>query len=412
MTRISRIRGAVSVSLVLAVLAACSPADRPAAPALPDGMSLTPVAFDALPGWSEDRVSEALPALRRSCDRLDVMAATKGADTWLGPGAYGGSLGDWVGLCGDLDRAVPPTEGPDEITFRAFLQSRLQPYAVTFTDEAGAQRSDGMFTGYYEAELRGAREPSADYPVPVHAVPNDLVSVDLAASNPDLGAPVPLVGRRDGTTVRPYWTRAEIDDGAAKDTAPVLFWAADPVDVHVLHIQGSGRVKMPDGSVERIGYAGHNGHTFVGLGRIMLDRGVVEPGKGSMPHIRAWLKANPEAAHDIMRQNPRYIFFRRIPGTADGPIGALGVPLTPKRSVAVDTRYVPLTVPLWLDTHDPDNRPLRRLVVAQDVGSAIKGVVRGDFFWGFGEPALVDAGRMKSRGTWYLLLPRDRAPAS
>ncbi|MFA7430475.1 MAG: murein transglycosylase A [Rhodospirillaceae bacterium] len=407
-----RITGAACAAAVLSLVAACTPSDGPKAPALPDGMNLTPVMFDALPGWTEDRVSEALPALRRSCERLGVMAAGKGAATWLGPGSYGGTLGDWVALCMELDRAVPPTEAADEITFRAFLETRLQPYAVSYKDAEGAARSDGMFTGYYEAELRGAREPSPEYPVPVHAVPSDLVTVNLATSNPDLGTSVPAVGRRDGDKVQPYWTRAEIDDGAIGDAAPVLLWASDAVDVHVLHIQGSGRVVMPDGSTERIGFAGHNGHTFVGLGRIMLDRGVVEPGKGSMPHIRAWLKANPEAAHDIMRQNPRYIFFRRIGSNADGPIGALGVPLTPKRSMAVDTRYVPLTVPLWLDTHDPDNAPLRRLVVAQDVGSAIKGVVRGDFFWGFGEPALVDAGRMKSRGTYYLLLPRDRAPTS
>lgn len=401
---------AAGAGLGLLAVAACAPSDRPAPPALPDGMTLSPVPFAALPGWQNDRVSEALPALRRSCERLDALVERKGEDSWLGPGAYGGTYGDWTAICGDLARAVPEAEDPDEIALRAFLESRLQPYAVRYAGEGGVQRSDGVFTGYYEAELTGAAEPSADYPVPVHAVPPDLVSVDLADSNPDVGSSVPLVGRIDGDRVLPYWTRAEIEDGALAN-GPVLLWAADAVDVHVLHIQGSGRVKLPDGSVERIGYAGNNGHPFRGLGRIMLDRGVVEPGKASMPAIRAWLKANPEAARDIMRENPRYIFFRRIAG-GDGPIGALGVPLTPRRSVAVDPRYVPLTVPLWLDTVDPDNVPLRRLVVAQDVGSAIKGPVRGDFFWGFGEEALAEAGRMKSAGTWYLLLPRSRVPQS
>lgn len=404
----------MGAAALLGALTACSPADSPPEPPpLPDGVTLTAVGYDALPGWTEDRISEALPALRRSCDRLGIMAVRSGADSYLGPGVYGGTLGDWVELCMELDRALPATLDPDENALRAFFEARLQPYAVRYTDSAtGTERSDGMFTGYYEAELRGSREPSPDYPVPIHGVPADLVTVDLAASNPDLGKTAPMVGRRDGDRVQPYWTRAEIDDGKLNGAAPVLLWAADPVDKHVLQIQGSGVVTLPDGTTERIGYAGHNGHTFVGLGRIMADRGLVEPGKGSMPHIRAWLKENPEAAWDIMRQNPRYIFFRRIAGDVDGPIGALGVPLTPKRSVAVDTRYVPLTVPLWLDTHDPDNRPLRRLVVAQDVGSAIKGVVRGDFFWGFGEEALAEAGRMKSRGTWYLLLPRAAAPTS
>lgn len=403
-------KAAVGAAFGLFALAACAPSERPAPPALPEGLTLAAVDYGALPGWQDDPVAEALPALRRSCGRLQALAERKGEDAWLGPGAYGGTYGDWTALCGDLARAVPESEAPDEIALRAFLESRLQPYAVRYAGKDGEQRSEGTFTGYYEAELTGAREPSADYPVPVHALPADLVTVDLAESNPDLGSSVPLVGRMDGDTVQPYWTRAEIDDGALAD-GPVLLWAADAVDVHVLHIQGSGRVLMPDGSVERIGYAGNNGHPFRGLGRIMLDRGVAEPGKTSMPAIRAWLKANPEAARDIMRENPRYIFFRRIAG-GDGPIGALGVPLTPRRSIAVDPRYVPLTVPLWLDTVDPDNAPLRRLMVAQDVGSAIKGPVRGDFFWGFGEEALAEAGRMKSAGTWYLLLPRDRAPRS
>lgn len=404
------IRRGLCAAVGLLALAACAPAERPAPPALPDGYTLAPVDYAALPGWQDDRLSEALPALRRSCDRLEALAERKGADAWLGPGAYGGTYGDWTAICGDLARAVPESEAPDEIALRAFLESRLQPYAARYVGADGTPRSDGLFTGYYEAELAGAREPSAAFPVPVHALPPDLVSVDLAQSNPDLGGPVPLVGRIDGGTVQPYWTRAEIEDGALAG-GPVLLWAADAVDVHVLHIQGSGRVMLPDGSVERIGYAGNNGHPFRGLGRIMLDRGVVEPGKATMPDIRAWLKANPQAARDIMRENPRYIFFRRIDG-GDGPIGALGVPLTPRRSVAVDPRYVPLTVPLWLDTVDPDAAPLRRLVVAQDVGSAIKGAVRGDFFWGSGEAALADAGRMKSRGTWYLLLPRARVPQS
>lgn len=406
---------AVLAGLVGGFLVACSPKDDtpvavpddPSVAALPEGYVLTPVDYAALPGWAEDRVSEALPALRRSCDRLSARATAAGRDVWLGPATLGGTLGDWADLCAEMDRAVPRAESPDEIALRAFLTARFQPYAVAFDGV-----SEGMFTGYYEAELKGSLTRTERFNVPIRAVPADLVTVNVSASNPDLGRPAPAVGRVDGDRVLPYWTRAELEDGMAKAHETVLLWAEDPVDVHILHIQGSGRVVLPDGSVERIGFAGHNGHGFVGVGRVMRDRGLLEPGKSTMPHIRAWLKANPAQAREIMRENPRYIFFRRLPAGSDGPIGAMGVPLTPKRSLAVDTRFVPLAVPLWLDSHDPDNRPLRRLMVAQDVGSAIKGPVRGDFFWGFGEPALADAGRMMSRGTWYLLLPRNRAPGA
>lgn len=402
--RMRRFRQALGLAGLVGFLAACAPSGEPEPPPLPDGLALTPVAFTDLPGWSDDRVSRALPALRRSCGRFAERAEREGPDVWVGPGRLGGTLGDWVGLCRELARAVPLSNDGDEIALRAFLEGRFQPYAVSHEGD-----TEGTFTGYYEAELRGARTPSETYPVPLHGVPEDLVTVDLGAQYPELGR-VTLVGRRAGRHILPYWTRAEIEDGALDGSAPVLLWAADPVDVHILHIQGSGRVVLPDGTVERVGYAGNNGHRFVGVGRVMLDAGLLEPGKASMPAIREWLRNHPEQARAIMRQNPRYIFFRRIHG--EGPIGAFGVPLTPRRSLAVDTRYVPLGVPLWLSTRDPDGGPLQRLMVAQDVGSAIKGAVRGDFFWGYGEPALAQAGRMKSRGRWYLLLPRSRAPTS
>lgn len=414
-----RLTGLAACGLLAAVLlSGCAPEDRrdedpgagqpPPPLTMPEGYSLSPVDFDGLPGWNEDLVSEALPALRRSCDRLSARAAAAGRDVPLGGdslGSLGGTLGAWADLCAEMDRALPRAEPLDEITFRAFLIARFQPFAVDFQG-----KNDGLFTGYYEAELRGSRVRTDRFRVPVRGLPADLITVNVAASNPDLGASAPAVGRREGDRVLPYWTRAELEDGAAKAHETVLFWAEDPVDVHILHIQGSGRIMLPDGTVERVGFAGHNGHGFVGIGRVMRDRGLLEPGKSTMPHIRAWLKANPDQAGAIMRENPRYIFFRALPPGSDGPIGAQGVALTPKRSLAVDTRFVPLGIPLWLDTHDPDNRPLRRLMVAQDVGSAIKGAVRGDFFWGFGEPALADAGRMMSRGTWYLLLPRGSGP--
>jgi len=394
---------------VVALAAACAPEpapEPPPPPAIPDNMQLSPVGFDALPGWSQDRVIAALPALRRSCDKF---AARPNPQAWLGPGPLGGTVGEWQELCRDLDRALPRGEADDAAAFRTFLEARFTPYAVR--DGNGTETGDatGTFTGYYEAELAGCLRPTPACNTPLYGLPPDLVSVNLGKHDPALKG-VTVVGRVDGTRLVPYPTRADIEDGALDGIAPVIAWAADPVDAHILHIQGSGRLVLPDGEVIRVGYAGNNGHRFRGIGGIMLERGLLEPGKASMPHIRAWLQAHPDEADAIMRENPRYIFFRRIEG--DGPIGAMGVPLTPRRSLAVDTRYLPLGVPVWLDSVDPDGQPLQRLMVAQDVGAAIKGVVRGDFFWGPGEAALAEAGRMKSPGRWFVLLPASRSPAT
>ena len=218
-----------------------------------------------------------------------------------------------------------------------------------------------------------------------------------------------IVGRVKGRRLEPYPARASIVSGKLDGALPVLLWLDDLADAFVLHIQGSGRVRLAGGGTVRVGYDGNNGHPFVSIGRKMLDRGLIEPKDASMQAIRRWLRANPKKARALLDEYPRYIFFREIEG--EGPIGAQGVALTPGRSLAVDPQFVPLGAPLWLDTSQPGSseKPLRRLVVAQDVGSAILGVVRGDLFWGTGEAALEEAGRMKQPGQYYLLLPREVA---
>ncbi|MEN8196937.1 MAG: MltA domain-containing protein, partial [Pseudomonadota bacterium] len=207
----------------------------------------------------------------------------------------------------------------------------------------------------------------------------------------------------------PYFSRAEIEAGAVAKDWPVLLWTDDRVDLFVTHVQGSALVRLAGGATTRIGYAADNGMTFVAIGRLMLERKIIAPAQASMQGIRAWLKANPAPARLLMQENPRYIFFREIVGA--GPVGAQGVPLSPGRSLAGDPRYIPPGAPLWLDTSWPGRsaKPLRRLVVAQDRGNAIKGAVRGDVYWGSGEPALEQAGRMKQPGAYYLLLPRALA---
>lgn len=370
-----RLLSLVAGASLLAACGTSTDTSSSRSPSASGGLSLIPVSYDALPGWGRDQQNEALPAFARSCEAFSKQPNPK---KWLGDFTITGSVGDWQALCTAMKRRFPSGTGSASDA-RAFFEANLDPYMVQ-GDNGG---DSGTFTGYYEAELRGCRTRTASCTVPIHGMPKSTTNL------PD---------------------RAAIETGALDGKAPVLFWAEDPVDVHILHIQGSGRITLSDGTVERVGYAGNNGMTFKGLGKIMLDRGLLGPGQTTMPYIRDWLKRNPGQATSIMRENPRYIFFRRING--DGPVGAFGVPLTTKRSLAVDTRFVPLGIPIWLDTVDPDGESLRRLMLAQDVGSAIKGVVRGDFFWGSGEQALEKAGRMKSTGRWYLLLPKSRRPTS
>jgi membrane-bound lytic murein transglycosylase A len=214
-----------------------------------------------------------------------------------------------------------------------------------------------------------------------------------------------IVGRVAEGELVPYYSRAEIDGGALDGRNLELLWATDPVDVFFLHVQGSGRVRLPDGAARRIGFAATNGLDFYAIGRALLDEGQISREQASMQAIRDWLRAHPDRAAEVMQRNARYVFFRWIEG--DGPIGSQGVALTPGRSLAVDPAFLPLGVPVFLDTTWPgSDRPLRRLMVAQDTGGAIKGPIRGDVFWGAGEAALAQAGRMKQDGRLYLLLPK------
>lgn len=377
--RIGPLLGCLGALLLASCVGERSPGPPPP---ISHAQKMSPIPFSSLPGWQADAVVEALPAFRQSC----VAFRRRPSHHWVGPGTLGGTVGVWHTFCDDLDAAFPNDITANPVAFRSFLEGRLQPWTVARRYKNGRLKKRGIFTGYYEAELKGCRTKTPTCRVPLYGPP-----------------PGAITGVSD---VPPLPSRAAIERGALEGTAPVLLYAEHMVDVHILQIQGSGRVTFPDGYVQRVGFAGSNGHPFRGLGRILLDKGLLKSGQSTMPFIRGWLKANPHKAVSLMRENPRYIFFRTIDGEADGPIGALFVPLTPQRSLAVDQRYVPLGIPIWLVTHDAQRRPLKRLMLAQDAGSAIKGVVRGDFFWGFGEEALKEAGSMKSPGSWYLFLPR------
>ncbi len=380
--------------LALALLSACAPVEKPPeVPTGPDRLSLAPLGFDQLPGWAEDSAAAVLPAMLKSCDRILKLPV----DRSIGFDGIGGTAADWYGPCSAAAR-VP---AGDHRAARAMFETWFNPWQISNDGKV-----DGLFTGYFEPEIKGARQRQGRFTTPIHGKPADLVTVDLGKFRSDLG-PEQLVGRLEGAKLVPYPARAEIESGAIEAKTPILAWTDDPVDFAIMQIQGSGRVRLDDGTVLRLGVAGSNGHKFLGIGKILKDAGKLG-GDTSMPAIRAWLKANPVEARSLMVKNPRYIFYAFNAG--EGPLGTEGVALTPERSMAVDSRFLPLGAPVWLDTLDPKGRPMRRLMMAQDTGAAIKGPVRGDVFWGAGEPAFEQAGRMKSPGRLALLLPKARSP--
>lgn len=378
--------------VVCALAAACAPtAPTPHVPSGADRVSFTPVGFDALPGWGEDGTAEAVPPLLKSCETL----AKQPDHQPVGHGAAG-IVADWRAPC----RAAERLPRGDHAAARHFFETWFTPHLVANGDEP-----TGTFTGYYEAELKASPRQGGIYQTPILGRPADLITVDLGQFRADWRQET-IVGRVDGGRLKPYPDRARIEAGGLGNAAQPILWASDPTDAFMLHIQGSGRVTLDNGDAVRVAYAANNGHKFVGISKLMIDRGLIPPEQGSMQGIRAWLRRHPDQARALMAENPRYIFFRLHNG--DGPIGAQGVPLVAGRSLAVDPRHIPLGSPLWLDTTHPGGGPLRRLMIAQDTGGAITGPVRGDFFWGHGEDALEKAGRMKSRGRYFLFLPRQR----
>ena len=343
-----------------------------------DGAKKSAVDFNDLPGWQQDHVQESIPALIRSCAVLNKKR-------------------DWSELCAALTAAPPKN---DEQA-RRFLQRWFQPYALQAT-----QGSEGLFTGYYEAQLQGSHQRGGAYQIPLYARPDDLVEVDLGAFRPELkGQHIAgkVIVTKKSKQLAPYDDRAQIVSGSLNQRAQPLVWVRDPVDAFFLAIQGSGRVQLPDNEVMRLGYDAANGHAYMAVGRILADRNeIAKP--VTMQSIRVWMTAHPDRAAEIMNLNPSYVFFRVLQG--EGPVGAEGVALTPQRSLAVDPAYIALGSPVWIDTVDGKGQPLQRLMIAQDTGGAIKGAVRGDVFWGYGSGAEVQAGAMQGKGHAFVLIPR------
>ncbi len=372
---------------VVWALSACATGPAPEDAAL----DLRPAAFSDLPGWEEDGQEQALTALKKSCPA--ILKGNPGKNFGPLPVTYA----DWQPACNAL-LSLPQT---DSAQARAFLEEWFVPWKAT-----AAGRTEGLFTGYYEPALRGAHHRSDRYTTPLLKRPADLVMVELGDFRDSLKGQR-IAGRVIEGKLKPYEDRAALTEKIFPPDQ-VLVWVDDPVDAFFLHIQGSGRVVMEDGSSLRVGYDGQNGHTYYAVGRELVKRGILEKDAVSMQSIRAWLETNPEEAHDFMNLNPSYIFFRVLEG--EGPLGAANVALTAGRSLAVDPLKIAYGTPVWLDAAGAEegDAPIRRLVVAQDTGGAIRGPLRGDFFWGYGESAAHKAGLMKSKGEMWLLLPRSQ----
>jgi membrane-bound lytic murein transglycosylase A len=354
--------------------------------------SLEPVAFDALAGWSDDDHAAAWRAFHLSA----TYAAANPPDTR--------ALGiDGAALAAVAARAAGMPAELDREAARAFFEANFQPLRIIDPDLS-------FFTGYYEPEVAASVARTEHFAVPLHARPPELVEIDENDPPPGL-EPGMRFARRTADGFEPYLDRGEIERGALDGRGLEIAYLADRVDALFIHIQGAARLRLADGSVRRVTYAAKSGHAYTPVGRVLLERGVLPRGGVTMQKIRDWLAAHPDEASDVIWQNRSYIFFREAPVTdmALGPIAAAKVPLTAGRSLAVDRTLHTFHSPVWIDTRMPaeeGGEALRRLMVAQDTGSAILGPGRGDIFFGSGDAAGRIAGRMQASGDFVVLAPR------
>ena len=368
------------VLLVCFCLASC--VERPQKLSKPD-ISLVPSEYKKLRHWADDHHKAALKAFIRSCPVVEKRGVSQF-----------GTLQFWKQSCSEARRIISGT--PSDA--RKYFERYFHPHAVK-----GPESIDGLITGYYEPELRGSRIRDSEFSVPLYIRPPDLVSVNLGLFSKELSGRQ-INGRVLQGSLIPYYDRSTIERGVLGGNKLELIWVDSLSDAFFLHIQGSGRIRLRSGKIMRLGYSASNGHAYTAIGTELIRRGAISRKQMSMQSIQRWLDKHPKKGIRLMRTNKSYIFFRELKGM--GPIGAQGVPLTPERSLAVDTRFLPLGLPVWLETTLPNSKPYRRLMIAQDTGGAIRGAVRADVFWGAGNRAKHIAGRMKSRGRYWVLVPK------
>ena len=336
--------------------------------AVDNKVRMVPISYNEIPGWTDDRQTEALTAFRRSCPKLtagpDTKIVTDGGEKTIAPA-------EWKTICD----AASGVGDKDTRAARSFFEENFRPLIV---------QTPARFTGYFEPEMRGSRAPSRLFTIPVYRRP------------PDLG---------EG----PYYTRAEIEQGALKGKGLEIAWVQDPVALFEVQVQGSGRIHLAEGGVLSIGFDGSNNRPYTAIGGVLAEMGVMRRDEANWPAIRDWLKRNPQDGREVMRKNERYIFFKDTRSSA--ATGSEGVPLTAQRSLAVDIKFTPYGTPIWIDTQRPvagkagSLEIYRRLLIAQDSGAAIKGPARGDVFFGSGSLASDWAGRMVGGGQAIVLVP-------
>ncbi len=355
-----------AISLVMLTLSSCALWRN----TMGDKLVLEKSSFTKMSGWHADNHGEALASFLNSCKKMQKMPENK----HVHKSGVGGKYKNWRELC---DNAVS-LDIADKTAVRGFFEANFTPYLATNWGKA-----EGRFTGYFEIALQGSYTKHDEYQFPIYKTPSDVKSGEK------------------------YYSREELENGAIAGRGLEIAWVNDPVRLFFLHIQGSGRIQMDDGSILRVGYAGKNNREYIAIGRVMIDKGYIAKADMSADAIKEWLYKNPDRMDMVMNTNPSYVFFREI--GEEGPIGAQGVPLTPMRSLAVDKKFVPYGAPVWVDVElnkeKKQDKAFRRLLVAQDTGGAIKGPVRGDLFFGYGDDAEEMADYQNSKGRYYILLP-------
>jgi membrane-bound lytic murein transglycosylase A len=375
MANVSSAFGFLAMGLFLANCAVSPVASEPGKVADAAQISLAPADYRQLAGWAGDDLGQELLAFVKSCDRLDKQAPDGAPLDPVTSGANFGKMRDWRPLC----HQAGALHAGDVAAARRFFETNFTPVSV-----ASKGNSKGLFTGYWEVELDGAHSQGGAFQTPVYGTPKDLV-----------------VGK-------PYLDRAAIEDGALAGKGLEVLWLKSADDLFVLQMQGSGRIRLPDGGAVRLVYAANNSQPFVDIYKMLLGQGLIPKEQFSESAVRAWMRDNPDKAKELRRKDPLYVFFQELKG--DGPVGFQGAVLTAERSLAVDHKFIPLGVPLWLDARDKYRSvEVRRLVVAQDTGDGVTGPLRGDFYWGSGKAAQARGSDFYADGQYWALLPKTVA---
>ena len=358
---------------------------KPAELKIPDYGLLKPAVWEEVDGLELDNLSLAWPAWMQSCSTLINKPV-------------------WKNACSVANQLNEQTaKNPDTNQIQNYFK---QYFAVYKTSNADGTDT-GMITGYYEPMLKGSRSKSAQFPNPLYAAPADMITVELDSLFPELKFKR-VRGRLVGNKLVPYYNRGEIEAETSPLKGREFIYIDDIIDVFFLQIQGSGLVQLENGEQVHVGYADQNGHPYNSIGRLLVERGELTLAQASMQGIKNWARNNLAKLRDLLNSNPSYVFFRELPVGLPGPLGALGVPILAERSVAVDPKFIPLGAPIFLSTTEPNStKPLKRMMMAQDTGGAIKGGVRADFFWGAGAEAGAKAGAMKQSGKIWVFLPKE-----